>query len=157
MSPQTGWDALGDGDFSLRSLLPDVAAVLERLDDDLWEAADPELLELARLRIAMLLGADPADLARPRRAPTLAKEKVDNLRAWPTSPVFSERERACLGLTEQLVMDVAGVTDDDIAAAREWLTPNELYGFVTALYILEFGERTQIAARRLAPSEGAPP
>jgi alkylhydroperoxidase family enzyme len=126
------------------------------LDDDIWDAADPELLELARLRIAMLLGADPADLARPRRAPLLAPEKVDNLRAWPTSPLYSERERACLGLTEQFVMDVAGVTDDDVAAAREWLSPNELYGFVTALYILEFGQRMHIADRRLTPSEGTP-
>jgi hypothetical protein len=151
-----GWDAFGDGEFSFRSLLPEADDVLQRLDDDIWDAADPVLLELARLRIAMLLGADPADLPRPRRAPTLPREKVDNLRGWPTSALFSERERACLSLTEQFVMDVAGVTDEDVAAVREWLPPNELYGFVTALYILEFGQRMHIAGRRLVPTEGAP-
>jgi alkylhydroperoxidase family enzyme len=149
MDPQDGWSAAAGGTLSMRSLLPDVDDVLRRVQDDIWDAADPELLELARLRIGMLLGARSGDTARPRRAPELAPERVDNLRAWPTSPLYSDRERACLGLTEQFVMDVAGVTDDDVAAAAAWMSPAELYGFVSALYVLEFSIRVDIATARL--------
>ena len=32
-----------------------------------------------------------------------------DLSLWPSSPQFSDDERACLGFTEQFVIDVAGV------------------------------------------------
>jgi alkylhydroperoxidase family enzyme len=70
---------------------------------------------------------------------------------WPTSPLFSEDERAILGFTEQFIMDVAGVTPEQRESLGAHLDPNEVGGFVTALYLLDYGQRVQMALNRLFP------
>jgi alkylhydroperoxidase family enzyme len=130
-------------------LTPEVDVTLDRLNEQIWDVVDPTIVELARLRIAMLLG-NQAELARrPPQAPALAEEKFAALSSWPTSPLFSEIERACLGLTEQFVIDVAGVSDADVTAVSTHFDPAQLYGFVNALYILDYSQRLQLASDRL--------
>jgi alkylhydroperoxidase family enzyme len=108
-----------------------------------WDETDPVLLELARLRIATLLGND-AELA-PRTAAAreagLTDSKIDAIAAWPTSPLFDARERACLSLTEQFVMDANGVTDEQVAAVTEHLGAEGCYSFVQAVSVLETFQR----------------
>jgi alkylhydroperoxidase family enzyme len=130
---------------------PDVAALVARLLTDVWGATDPDALALVRVRIAQLL-RNEAELERqPIGAPELSSARLAAAAQWPTSPLLSERERTCLEFTEQFVMDVAGVSDELRASIAAALGPAALGAFVTALYLLDYGQRTQMAVERLFP------
>src|SRR6478752_5769055 len=96
----------GDTDWDrFATLCPEAFEALSGVIAATAEETDPVLLELARIRIATLLRY-PAEVARrnPRaRDAGLTEAKVADLPAWPTSPLFTARERACLSLTEQFV------------------------------------------------------
>jgi alkylhydroperoxidase family enzyme len=125
---------------------PEAGAVIARLMTNLWGATDPDLLELVRARISQLLRNESAHTGE--RIPA---EKFAALSQWPTSPLFSDMERVVLGFTEQFIMDVAGVSPEQRNSLMEQLDPAELGGFVTALYLLDYGQRTQMAMERLFP------
>jgi len=108
-----------------------------------WDATDPVLLELCRLRMATLL-ASPAEEARRTgraRAAGLDDAKVADLPRWPTSSRFDDRERACLALAEQFVIDANGVTDENVAGVTAHLGADGCYGFVQALSVVETFQR----------------
>ena len=108
-----------------------------------WEETDPVVLELARLRIATLLGAN-GELARRTavaRDAGVTEAKIDALPSWPSSPLFDARERACLALTEQFAMDASGVTDEQVADVTEHLGADGCYAFVQAVSVLETFQR----------------
>ncbi len=134
----------GDTDWDrLASLCPEAFDALAGVVRSAWEETDPVLLELARLRIATLLG-NPEELDRRTAVAAdagLPEAKVAELTAWPTSPRFSDRERACLALTEQFVMDANGVTDAQVAAVTEHLGGPGCYAFVQAVSVLETFQR----------------
>jgi alkylhydroperoxidase family enzyme len=132
----TDWDRIG-------ALAPEAVAALSDLVDAARQETDPVLLELARLRIAKLLG-HAGELARrtPRAVEAgLTEEKVAELAAWPTSPLFSARERACLMLTEQFVMDANSVTTAHVADVTEHLGGAGCYAFLEAVSVLETFQR----------------
>ena len=130
---------------------PDVAGAL----DDAWRAAwvsvDPVLLELCRLRIAMLLGCGPELRARTPEAAAagLDEERVATLSRWPTSPLFGPTERAGLAFTEQFVIDVAGLDDATAEAVRDALGEQGLVDFVDALLVVEQRQRLRLTWQRL--------
>jgi alkylhydroperoxidase family enzyme len=132
----TDWDRLA-------ALSPEAVAALSAVVAAAWEANDPVLLELARLRIATLLD-NPVDFARrtaSAREAGLTDAKVADLAAWPTSPRFTARERACLSLTEQFVIDANGVTEAQVADVTEHLGVAGCYTFVEAVSVLETFQR----------------
>jgi alkylhydroperoxidase family enzyme len=130
----------------LLQFAPEASTVIARLMANLWGVTDPELLELVRARISQLLRNESV-LTAERIAPA----KLAALPQWPTSPLFSPTERTVLGFTEQFIMDVAGVSAEQSSSLGEHLDPAELGGFVTALYLLDYGLRTQMALDRLFP------
>jgi alkylhydroperoxidase family enzyme len=133
---KTNWDRLA-------ALSPAAASALSDVVVAAWDETDPVLLELARLRIATLLG-NAAELARRSARATdagLTEEKAANVAAWPTSRLFSARERACLSLTEQFVIDANGVTDAQVAEVTEHLGAKNCYAFVEAVSVLETFQR----------------
>ena len=107
-------------------------------------AADPSLLELARLRLATILDNDAESAARPWGP--LAPEKREALASWPTSELFDDRERAALALTEQFAIDVGGVAAGPLGPSAGVLGA-DIGPFVQALYVLDVGQR---AAKALA-------
>jgi alkylhydroperoxidase family enzyme len=130
----------------LLQFAPEASTVIARLMANLWGVTDPELLELVRDRISQLL--------RNESVPTgerIPSAKLAALPQWPTSPLFCATERTVLGFTEQFIMDVAGVSAEQRSSLGEHLDPAELGGFVTALYLLDYGQRTQMALDRLFP------
>jgi alkylhydroperoxidase family enzyme len=133
---ETDWDRLA-------ALCPEAFSALTGVVAAAWEDADPVLLELARLRIATLLGhtGERARRSTTAREAGLTESKVANLAAWPTSPMFTARERACLLLTEQFVMDANGVTDAQVADVTEHLGAEGCYAFVEAVSVLETFQR----------------
>lgn len=135
---------------------PDLARHLVELDQQAWRTADPVLLELCRLRVAMLLGCDGELRARTAAAAAAGLEEatVAALASWPTAPCFGERERACLAFCEQFVIDVAGMDDDVVSAVAAHLGDEALVEFVNALLVVEQRQRLRLAWERLLPSEG---
>ena len=88
-------------------------------------------------------GAEAASGLRSEwaRAAGLTEEKIAALPAWPASPSFSAKERACLVLTEQFMVDVNGVTDEQTEAVLEHFSTEECYAFVNALWSFEQFQR----------------
>jgi alkylhydroperoxidase family enzyme len=125
---------------------PEASSVIARLMANLWGVTDPELLELVQVRISQLLRNESV---RPGKG--VPSAKLAALAQWPTSPLFSDADRVVLGFAEQFIMDVAGVSAEQRSSLAEHLDPAELGGFVMALYLLDYGERTQMALDRLFP------
>ena len=122
------------------ALRPDVRDAFADLYDHLWETTDPQLLEVCRLRIAQLLRCDTELRVREERA-GLAEAKVAALAAYPSSPLFTDRERACLAYAERVCADAGGLTDDEVAAVRRHLSEAELVALTTALTVFESFQR----------------
>jgi alkylhydroperoxidase family enzyme len=122
---------------------------LTALNTSVWSTTDPELLELARARIAMLLRDPEAIERRPQAAPALPADKMTSLADWPTSPLFSETERVALSFTERFVIDVAGIGDADRAALFAELPAEQVGAFVVGLYVFDYERRTELAIGRL--------
>ena len=145
----------------IASVLDDQPRVAEHLavaHEQAWLAVDPVLLELARLRVAMLLGNE-AELSV--RTPTavaagLDEATVRELSLWPTSERFGPTERACLDFTEQWVMDVASLSDEQAAAVSAAIGPQGLAHFASALLVLEQRQRLRLAWTRLFAPEETP-
>ena len=134
---------------------PDVAGHLRDAHDAAWSAVDPVLLELCRLRIAQLLGCDAEAGSRTAVAVAagLDETTIGELPAWPTSPRFGVRERACLAFCEQFVIDVAGLDDALAAQVNEQLGDQGLVDFVSALLVVEQRQRLRLGWGRLLDSD----
>lgn len=134
---------------------PQVAAQLAAAHEQAWAAVDPALLELVRLRIAMLLGcaAELAERTPAARAAGLDEATIADLAAWPTSPRFGARERACLAYVEQWLIDVASMTDADAAAVGDVLGADGLAAFSAALLVLEQRQRLRLAWQQIFGEE----
>lgn len=138
---QRGGDDLDwDG---VAAMFPDAADSVTRLHRVIWEQGDPVVLELCRLRVATLLEFEVGLRIRSAQAQAagLAESKIESLNLWPTSPLFSERERACLALAEQLLMDASGMTDEIVGDVLEHLSPSECYALVQAVSAMETLQR----------------
>lgn len=109
-------------------------------------AADDDLLELARLRLAALSGADAERSARPWGV--VAPEEVAALDRWPTDGAFDERERAALAVVEQFAIDVTAVAAGPLGPAAAVLGA-AVVPFVQGLYLLDVGQRCAIVLGRL--------
>jgi alkylhydroperoxidase family enzyme len=130
----------------LSQFAPEASSVIARLMANLWGVTDPELLELVQARISQLLRNESV-----RQSEAVPSARRAALAQWPTSPLFSDADRAALGFAEQFIMDVAGVSAEQRTSLGEHLEPAELGGFVMALYLLDYGQRTQMALDRLFP------
>jgi alkylhydroperoxidase family enzyme len=133
----------------------DALALLEFANGCAWEATDPVLLELARLRAASLIGHEEGRHRRSAtaRARGLGEEKIAALGDSFSSDRFDDRERECLRFVEQFVIDVSGVTDADRGALRSVLG-DETESFVTSFYITEFSQRLEMMSSRLLGVSG---
>lgn len=109
---------------------PRLAESLDALEDGLWAANDPALLDLCRLRLGQLVGRD----LEPRHAPPT---KVAALRRWPTDPAFTEAERALLDFCEHFAIDARTVTDAQAARLHEHFTPAQLAALTTGIAVYD--------------------
>ena len=119
---------------------PDVVRDLTGAHAAAFEAVNGELLDICRTRIAQLLGCqwelDRSDL-------------LVDVASWPAATCFSAAERACLALTEQWLIDVAGVTEAQIAAVSSELGEQGCVNFTSALLVIEQRQRLTLAWNEL--------
>jgi AhpD family alkylhydroperoxidase len=137
----------------LDRVLPDGTALGEvrtAMDDAhtaAWAATHPRLLELCRVRAAQLLGC-PAEIAARTEAAAAAgldDETIGAAAAWPTSPLFDDRDRAVMAFTEEYLIDVASLSSATAAAVREHLGDEGVVNFVNALLVVEQRIRLRLA------------
>lgn len=128
--------------------LTDVSEQLRAANDAAWAATSPRLLELCRVRIAILLGCAAETEARTPGS-GVADDVLAAIRSWPTDPRFDPLDRACLAFTEHYVIDVASIDDDTVAAVREHLGDEGVANFVNALLVVEQRIRLRLVWDRL--------
>lgn len=128
------------------SFAPEVSESLAEACAAARSATDLSLLELARLRLAMILDNDAESEARPWGSLDAAKREA--LASWPTSELFDDRERAALAVTEQFAIDVSGVLTGPLGPSASVLGA-DIGPFVQALYVLDVGQRASKALAAL--------
>ena len=116
----------------VRSFAPEALASLDAASRAALRAVDPELAELARRRVATLLGAE-RDVDRPDRTPS---------------------ERACLELIDRFVVHVPTVAAEQRDAVAAHLGARGLRELVQALYVFDATQRLRLALGRLFEAGG---
>jgi alkylhydroperoxidase family enzyme len=118
-------------------LCPELYADYRTFLSHCWSRSriDPTVLELCSRRVAHLVGCESDRVVRHRAA--LDERKLSALSAWPTSPLFTACERACLSFAEQFVMDPHCISDAQAAEVSAHLGPAGLVGLTEALALFE--------------------
>lgn len=127
----------------IRSLAPEAIASFEQAVGVARSAIDAGIYDPVRARVADLLGVHdpvPADAASAERCAAVAD--------WPTSPLFGDADRAVMAFTEQYIVDVAAVTDDQRSALTGALGDRSAT-FSQALYTIDYDLRVRAALRQL--------
>ncbi len=136
-------------DEFFRDVLGERTAVADNLADIhglAWEVVDPALLDLCRLRVAMLLGCrSELEILNS----DLSSEKIASLAQWPSSSLFNECEKSCLRFVEEFVVDVSSIPDSSAFAVRDHLGEEGFVNFVNALLVVEQRIRLQIVWGKL--------
>lgn len=138
-----GWTT-GDP-VALRALAPEPFEAFDVVLAALSDSAPPRLGELARRRIAMLLAGERDALAPLAE---LSEGDLVHLSTWPTSLQYDAADRAVLELTEQFVIDVASITDDQRTRCLGDLGDHAFVA-VQTVYVLDHGLRVRAAVRQL--------
>ena len=129
----------------LLALHPALAADHQGVLDEVWQGSvDARILELCRLRMATILGNQRAwdELRSPAAvAAGLDESLVAELARWSTDPGFDDATRACLGLAEQYVIDVHGITDTMVADVERHIGPDGVVTLTTGLAAWEITHR----------------
>lgn len=160
-------------------LEPKLDSVLDEFVGQVWEGAmDSATLEMCRVRMAMLLGSEEdaafrspqaagggasgeAESERQARdqgqAGTEGKAGAAELEAkllalseWPTSPLFTEADRAALDFCEKYVIDPYAITDEDCVEMNRCFSEPELTNLTFALAAFEGLIRSRVALAQVA-------
>jgi len=99
---------------------PEVFAAYAAYVDEVWssDALPAGTLELCRVRIAHLLGAEREQAIRLGPEFPGLEEKLRSVAGWPDDPRFSATDRACLAFAEQFVLDTQALDDPTAEAVR---------------------------------------
>jgi AhpD family alkylhydroperoxidase len=111
---------------------------------------DITLANLVRLRASLINGcAFCIDMHwKDARAAGESEERLYSLNAWRESPLYEERERAALALTEAITLIADGHLPDEIwDEARAYLSESELANLVFETTAINAWNRLMITAR----------
>ena len=138
----------------LRSLQPEGVAELTLVNKAARESTDPELLELCRCLIVAMLEENPFHRVDDPVVSSLGQDKIAALDDRAESVAFSPLERAALEFTEQFVISVSTMSDEQVEALRAHLGDEKTYAFAAALYVIEMTERLRIVSCAVLGDEG---
>jgi alkylhydroperoxidase family enzyme len=129
-------DDVLDRVLGTNAAMGDVRNAMSQAHHAAWRATEPRTLELSRLLVALLLHCDAEHHVRTAGV-EVDDSVVAELPRWPTSPAFTDAERAALAFTEQFVTDVASLSDQTAQALREHIGDEGLNNFTRALLVVE--------------------
>ena len=126
----------------------------------------PELRELGQTRAGWLVGSQFvfSQHCKSCRALGFSEEKIEALKAWPVSDLFSPLERALLAYTDALVLGYGRVDDAIFDAMQERLSDEAIleFTYITMMYVmhavisralhLEYDERDDPVVEIAAPA-----
>lgn len=69
-------------------------------------------------------------------------------KSWFQPDSLNGLEKACLGVCEQFMVSVAHVTDSQMTALSQHLTPDELYNLMYGIYLIEAAKRLELVLER---------
>jgi AhpD family alkylhydroperoxidase len=137
---------------------PEVAQAMAAFDGSI--ELDPELRELVKVRASMLNGcAFCLEMhTRVARAAGETEQRLYALAAWPEAPVFSERERAALALTDAVTLVAeTHVPRAVFDTAERHFDERELSQLIWAICAINAWNRVAVATRarfdELSPNE----
>jgi alkylhydroperoxidase family enzyme len=100
----------------------------------------PELRELGQTRAGWLVGSQFvfSQHCKSCRALGYSEDKIDALKAWQVSDLFSPVERALLAYTDALVLGFGRVDDAVFAAMQEHLSDEAIleFTYITMMYTM---------------------
>ena len=103
-------------------------------------APDGELRELGRLRAAWLIGSQFvfSQHCKACRGYGFSEEKIEALKAWAVSDLFSPLERALLAYTDALVLGFGRVDEAIFDAMRDHLSDEAIleFTYITMMYTM---------------------
>jgi alkylhydroperoxidase family enzyme len=128
------------------------------------------LRELGQTRAGWVVGSQFvfSQHCKACRAYGFSEEKIEALKAWSVSDLFSPVERALLAYTDALVLSFGRVDDGVFAALREHLTDEQImeFTYITMMYTmhavisralrLEFDDRDDPVVEIAAPDDYVP-
>jgi alkylhydroperoxidase family enzyme len=129
----------------------------------------PELRELGQTRAGWVVGSQFvfSQHCKSCRALGFSEEKIEALKSWTVSDLFSPLERALLAYTDALVLGFGRVDDAVFAALREHLTDEAIleFTYITMMYTmhavisralqLEYDDREDPIVEIAAPADYA--
>jgi alkylhydroperoxidase family enzyme len=130
----------------------------------------PELRELGQTRAGWLVGSQFvfSQHCKSCRALGFSEEKIEALKAWQVSELFSPLERALLAYTDALVLGFGRVGDAVFDAMQEHLSDEAIleFTYITMMYTmhavisralhLEYDERDDPVVEIAAPADYKP-
>ena len=140
-------DAQEDRRVNLRALAPTAYRAMAAFDRSIELEAN--LLELVRIRASQINGCAYCIELHTRAALEAgeSERRIFALSAWRESPLFSERERAVLELTDTVTnVREAGVPDDVYRRAAEHLEEGELANLMLAISAINSWNRIAISS-----------
>jgi AhpD family alkylhydroperoxidase len=134
--------------IAMDEMAPRLFAAMIRLEDAI--ELDERVRELVRVRASQINGcAFCIDMHwKDARAAGEREDRLYSLDAWRESPVYSDRERAALGLCEAITLISESHVPDGVwdAAAGEF-EPRELAHLVFAITAINAWNRVVMSAR----------
>jgi AhpD family alkylhydroperoxidase len=113
---------------------------------------DVALMELIRTRVSQINGCAHG-IGRHTRAARALGESEDRLYlldAWRAAPLYSERERAALALTEAVTLVTqAQVPDDVFEGARQWFSEEDLVKLTAVIVATNAWNRLEMTFRQI--------
>jgi hypothetical protein len=100
---------------------PDAYERLRDAYEEAFRAADPQLLELARVRIRSMVN------------PAASK--------WTDGEEYNPAQRACLAFAEQFAFYVADIGQAQIDGLLAELPADQVYGLINGIYVIDAVER----------------
>jgi alkylhydroperoxidase family enzyme len=140
--------------FGLR---PELLACHRELYGRIWDAGlvRPGLLELCRLRIAMLHECE-AERAFRHADTGVSDAQVAALPEWPAADCFSDLERAALAIADKIPWQPHGVTDAEVATLRAHLSDPQVVALLLAMMLFDAHCRLR-SALAVRPHVGSVP
>ena len=136
--------------LSLNDVAPTLQHAYLHLENAVRAAVDPTLYELIKTRASQINGcAFCVDMhTKDARAAGETEQRLYLLSAWPEAPVYTDRERAALALTEAVTLvSQTHVPDEVWDRAAGVFSPEELAGVLMAIVAINGWNRMAISAR----------
>jgi AhpD family alkylhydroperoxidase len=132
------------------TVAPKVFKAVLALDTAAREGLDPVVLELVQIRASQInrcaycIDYHTSDARKAGET----EERVHQLSAWQDSSLFTEKERAALGLTEAVTRLSEGVSDAVWDEAAKHFEEKELAQLVSLILTVNAWNRMNVATRR---------